>query len=140
MGIGCAVPWHDQATFRRALCETSNDALDVGCVIFDRSEHRLDADRWRRDLGSPHIEIVIGSGLGIEHKSRACKLRLDLLKHLQPFACDAWLVLGQARQITAWMGQAADESLAHGVSNPNEYDWNRAGLLLKCGSGRSRQC
>src|SRR4029079_4270189 len=94
MGIGCAVPWHDQAAFRHGVCERSNGALDVGDVILNWGKHRLNPERPCRDLSSSQVKIVVGSGLGINDESHACKLRLDLFEHLQPFAANAWLVHG----------------------------------------------
>ena|SRR5262249_38762776 len=41
VGIGCAVPRHDQAALRHGVREGSNDALDISGIILDWSEHRL---------------------------------------------------------------------------------------------------
>src|SRR5215472_17281959 len=41
VGIGCAVPRHDQAALRHGVRDGSNDALDISGIILDWSEHRL---------------------------------------------------------------------------------------------------
>src|SRR5262249_49413047 len=72
MGVGRAIPWHDQATLPRVVREGSDGAFNISGVIPDWNEYRFDCERGRHRLGPAQVEIVIGSGLGIDHESRAC--------------------------------------------------------------------
>jgi hypothetical protein len=74
-------PSTNQAAFLHGVREGSNNALNIGGVILDWSEHRLNPERRRHELGSTQVETIIRSGLGIDYESRVHELRLDLLEH-----------------------------------------------------------
>ena len=67
------------------------------------------------------------------------KPRLDLLEHVQILAADARLIHRYAREIATRLRQAGDQALADRVSDADEHDWNRVGLLLKGSGGGSRK-
>src|SRR5262249_4205712 len=81
MRIGGAVSYHDHSSFRYVARERSNSLFNIGGIILDRDEYRLDPDRRRRQLGALQIDLVIRSRLGISHEGNVCNLRLNLLEH-----------------------------------------------------------
>src|SRR5262249_21278289 len=131
MRIGGAVSYHDHSSFRYVARERSNSLFNIGGIILDRDEYRLDPDRRPRQLGALQIDLVIRSRFGISHEGNVCNLRLNLLEHAQVFATDTRLVHGQAREIAFGARQAMNEALCNCVSDANEHDWDRAGLALK---------
>src|SRR5262245_51417552 len=69
MGVGRAVRLYDQAAFRGVICAAGDGAADIGGVILYWSENRLDLERRCYDLSSTQVEIIIGSGFGIDHET-----------------------------------------------------------------------
>src|SRR4051794_10471729 len=114
-GVGRAVSYYDQASFRNGTGETRYGPLDIGGVILDRSKSDLDPKRCGGDLGPSQVDIIVRSRLGVSHESSVCNLRFNLLEHEQVLAAHALFVHRKACKISLWICQATDETLRDGI-------------------------
>src|SRR5215470_8145393 len=58
--------------------------------------------------------------------------RRDLLEHLQPLAAEWVLEAGETGDVSSWLRQALDESLADRIDDQREHDRYCGGLLAQC--------
>src|SRR6476660_2648755 len=77
------------------------------------------------------IEIGKGSGGGVVNDGHPFNIWHDIFETLEQFTTNCRLKMYEPRDVAARMRERRYESLALGISDLREYDWDRFSRLLE---------
>ncbi|MET4217307.1 hypothetical protein ABIB00_002504 [Bradyrhizobium sp. LB14.3] len=99
---------------------------DRGGVVHGRRLHRH-MERAARVLDGAQHQRRERRGGGIVDDEDTGQFWRDLRQHLQPFAGQRAVVIGEPSDVAAGMGEILDEALADGIGDDGEHDRDRRG-------------